>query len=113
MAYLGNINGPRRSDVIDRLGHTFFGINPGDLQRDVEWEEDGERRGEIIPLHVDETGEAYIDLSTANGTKRYYLKANGHQLHGEIRTYTDDEAKRWAAAEQRRASQGARVQDER
>ena len=96
MAYLGNINGPRESLILVKLGYHYFGITPEQLSSDIEWHEYAERRGEIQPVHVDEEGKPYIIFSRPNNqTSRYYLEENSWVLEGDIKTIMPEELECW------------------
>jgi hypothetical protein len=96
MAYLGNIDGPRESLIIEKLGYNYFGITPQQLESDIEWHKDSERRGEVQTVHVNEEGKPYIIFSRPNNqTSRYYLEDNDWVLVGDIVTKTDEELEFW------------------
>lgn len=60
MAFLGNLHGPRKSEIVEKLGPEYFGIDWKRIENDIEWYKDSERRGEIVPVHVDKEGKPYI-----------------------------------------------------
>lgn len=96
MAYLGNRKGPRESVVIETLGPTYFGSDWGRLQEDIEWHRFHEQREDVKPVHVDDDGRPFIELSGADGLPRHLvLEEHGWVLDGEIDTFTDDERARW------------------
>lgn len=96
MAYLGNEKGPRESEILNRLSSDFFGITPAQLESDIEWNEDAERRGEVQPVHVDEDGRPFIVYSRPKGKDvRFYLEDHGFKLEGKIKTFSEDETNRW------------------
>jgi len=97
MAFLGNLNGPRESEIVDRLGHEYFGISPLELTLDVEHFEHAEGRNEVQPVHVDELGRPYIMFSRrGHGSERCCPEDHGYALPGEVLTYTREEALRWS-----------------
>lgn len=94
MAFLGNLQGPRESEIVEKLGLEYFGIDWERIENDIEWY--SERRGEVVPVHVDEEGKTYIIFSSPDKKgQRFYLKEAGYQLTGPIKTFTEDEQKRW------------------
>lgn len=96
MAYLGNLNGPRESQIVDLLGYDFFGITPSQLEYDIEMWEESERRNEIQPIHVDENGQPYILLSGPQKIPiRFFLEEHGYFLKGLIQTFTKEETESW------------------
>jgi len=96
MSYVGNLNGPKKSEIVERLGAAYFGINQQELEDEINWYREEEMRGEIDPVHVDENGAPYI-IFRAPGTKlqRFYLEKEGYKLHGDIKTYTPEERQIW------------------
>jgi hypothetical protein len=96
MAYLGNRNGPRESELFLKLGRQYLNTDAAGFEEDIKWYEDSERREEVVPVHVDEHGEPYIIVSALDeNKKRVYLHALGYQLIGTIKTYTADESNVW------------------
>jgi hypothetical protein len=87
VAYLGNLNGPKESEIVQKLGHEYFGITPAQLAADVELWEESERDLTVVPVYLDEPGRPYILFSRKNfHTERYYLHENGWRLEGDIET---------------------------
>jgi hypothetical protein len=72
----------------------YFGISPEDLENEISYFRYGESRGDVAPIHVDETGRPYIVFSTPNGPGRFYLEGK-YQLRGELLTYTEEETLYW------------------
>ena len=98
MAFIGNRTGPRESEIVDKLGCSYFGITPAQLEYDIElWQESERGRAvEVRAVHVDENGQPYIYLTQANGVKgRFYLEEHGYYLRGSIKTFTEEEAEYW------------------
>lgn len=71
MAYLGVYGGPRLSEIIDRLGHDFFGITAAQLASDVEWERYSELTNQVIHVYMDRIGRLYYPFIH---NKRYFLQ---------------------------------------
>ena len=96
MAYLGNLKGPRESVILDELGPQYFGVSPAQLEEDIDYHHFAESRSEVVPIHVDENGRAYIKFSTPNGPIQFYLE-NKYSLEGDIETFTKEEKLRWVS----------------
>jgi hypothetical protein len=97
MAYLGNRDGPRESDILDRMGFSFFGCSPIGLEEDISYHRFAEARGEVVPVHVDQTGRAYVVFSSPQPgkTTRYVLEEHGYSLMGNIATFSEEESAHW------------------
>lgn len=92
MAYIGNINGPRESQLFNRLGADFFGITQEALEREIGYQESAEARGEVVPVRIDKaTNKAYIILSSKDPKKphHFYLEDNGYTLEGDFSAEED------------------------
>ena len=87
MSYLGNLSGPKESEIFDRLGANYFGISPAELEDEISHQRFAESRKEIVPIRIDEDSEPYILLSSpdkkANG-QRFYLRKEGYILNGKM-----------------------------
>jgi len=97
MAFVGNLEGPRESDIIDRLGSGYFGCSAAGLADDVSSHVLAEIRNEVAPVHVDDRGQPFIEFSSPDPLRpqRYYLEENGFFLEGEIKTFTEIEQQAW------------------
>jgi hypothetical protein len=67
VAYLGNLNGPRESEIQDRLGASYFGCSPAALEEDIAHHVYAESRDEVVAVHVDHQGHAYVEFSSPTG----------------------------------------------
>ena len=86
MSYVGNRQGPRKSDIVRRLGPGYFGISPEELDREIEFYLADESTGEVDPVCADRHGRYCLVFNApAGGTQRFYLDENGYQLSGSIR----------------------------
>ncbi|MEK0336282.1 MAG: hypothetical protein QQN41_02485 [Nitrosopumilus sp.] len=98
MSYAGNLKGPRKSEIVSKLGADYFGITLQVLQNEIlelEYEEEEVTLG-VDPVHVDEKGQPYLEfLAPGKRIQRYYLEENGYKLEGEIKTYTEEEQIYW------------------
>jgi hypothetical protein len=85
MSFLGNLNGPKESEITEKLGPNYFGITWEQLERDVADHVDAENRKEVVPVRIDSTGEPYIRFSSPDKKgQRFYLIKEGYQLHGKV-----------------------------
>ena len=92
MAYVGNRQGPRESDIILRLGPSYFGITQETLEAEIEWHLEEEARGEIAPVRRDQFGKHFIIYSAPDKkTQNFYLEDNGYVLQGDIRIWGPDQ----------------------
>lgn len=97
MSYLGNKDGPLESDILNRLGNKFFGCTTEALEEDISHHHYAETRGEVVPVHIDEKGRAFVIFSSAGPgkTQRFMLEDHGYILRGDIKTFNEEEAMRW------------------
>lgn len=97
MSFLGNKNGPRESEILNKLGPDYFGCSAEALEEDISHHSLAESRGEVVPVHVDEKGRPYLKFSShkLGETQNFILEDNGYFLEGEIATFTDEEAEHW------------------
>jgi hypothetical protein len=97
MAYLGNKDGPRESDILNHLGPGYFGCSPAQLEEDISYHLYAESRNEVVPVHIDEDGRPYIEFSSPDPERinRYVLEEHDYLLKGEIKTFSNDEQLRW------------------
>jgi hypothetical protein len=85
MSFLGNLNGPKESEIAEKLGPDYFGITWAELERDISDYEDAENRKEIVPVRIDNTGEPYILFSSPDKKgQRFYLRKEGYKLIGRV-----------------------------
>ena len=80
MAYLGNRNGPRESEILNKLGHIYLGCSPGELDADISDMEYSESRGVVAPVHVDVAGRPYIEFTSPEPgrTRTFVLEEHGY-----------------------------------
>lgn len=97
MAFVGNSKGPRESFIIDCMGPNYFGCSAAGLEEDIAFHVEAERRGEVVPVHIDDTGQPFIVFSSSDSKspQRYYLEEKGYYLEGEIITFTEEEQRAW------------------
>ncbi len=85
MSFLGNINGHRESEIIEKLGPDYFGITWELLEVEISYHRDAERRDEVVPIRIDNSGEPFILFSSPDKKgQRFYLKKEGYHLFGQI-----------------------------
>ena len=89
MAFVGNLNGPRESEIVLRLGPDYFGIDRSALDRDVEDYEETERNKAVAPVRVAEDGRYYVWFS-GREKQRFYLDEHGYALTGDVQIRDDD-----------------------
>ena len=53
MSFVGSAKGPRKSEIVAKLGPGYFGISPEDWDRELEDCRDDEQRGIVDPVYVD------------------------------------------------------------
>lgn len=93
MAFIGNIDGPRESDILEKLGAGFFEISQEALYEDINSHNFAESRSEVTPVLIDENSEPFIKLSGPKiGVIKFYLRENGYDLSGEV-TVKNDQGK--------------------
>jgi phosphoglucomutase len=95
MSFVGSSKGPKKSDIVRKLGPNYFGISMEELEAEIQLYQDDEFNGLVDPVHVDKEGRHFIIFNAPNGgVQRFYLEENGYYVEGkidEIRVY-DDEA---------------------
>ncbi|MCX5886338.1 MAG: hypothetical protein NT096_10590 [Proteobacteria bacterium] len=81
------------------MGPKYFGISPAALEEEISHSEYSEQRGEVVPVHIDEHGRPYIEVSssTKGKTQRLVLEEHDFILNGDISTFSIEEQKIWKA----------------
>jgi hypothetical protein len=97
MAFVGNKNGPRESRILEKLGANYFGCSTDALEEDISHHLRTEQRGEVVPVHVDDSGQPYINYNAPKRgeVQRFYLEEHGIFLHGDIETFDEREKHFW------------------
>lgn len=94
MSFLGSLNGPRESEIVEKLGPDYFGITWEQLEVDISYHRDAERRNEVIPVRIDNSGEPYILFSSPDKKGQcFYLQKEGYHLYGSV-LCTNEQGKR-------------------
>jgi len=85
MSFVGNRKGPRKSEIVQKLGPDYFGISMGELEAEIQLYRDDEFNGLVDPVYVDKEGRHFIKFNAPNGSvQRFYLVENGYYLEGSI-----------------------------
>jgi hypothetical protein len=77
MGYIGSNNGPRKSEIVFRLGAKFFGIDECLFLEDVEDLLEEERQGTIDDIYQDGSGDFYLLFLVDFLPKMVYLRDLG------------------------------------
>ena len=94
MGYVGNTRGPRKSEIVAKLGNEYFGISKQQLYDEVQLYLEEESRREIDPVRIDETGRQYLTFYAPEGKlQRFYLDEHGYKLTGKVKAIIDNEEK--------------------
>ncbi len=94
MGYLGNRNGPAKSEIVSRLGNAYFGISDLELAEEIEIYLEEEGNGEVDPVRIDDSGRLFIVFrAPGNKLQRFYLDEFGYKLTGRIRAIIDEKEK--------------------
>lgn len=85
MSFVGNKNGPRKSEIVQKLGPEYFGISIAELAVEIQLYQDDEFNGVVDPVYVDKHGYHFIKFYAPNGgIQRFYLEENGYHLEGDV-----------------------------
>lgn len=88
MAYLGNKNGPKKSDLFSHCEAAYFGISDIELAEAVDQYVTDEAAGEVVPVHRDAAGNFYITVN-APGDKTQRLIIPAEAFTGLIQVLDD------------------------
>lgn len=75
MGFISNQNGPRKSEIVLKLGCEYFGITPEELSDEINSYIEEENRGKVDPVHVDENGKPYILFYATNKKVQISLRS--------------------------------------
>ncbi len=86
MSFVGNKKGPRKSEIVQKLGPEYFGISMAELAVEIQLYRDDEFNGVVDPVYVDKYGRHFIKFNAPNNGphRRFYLEENGYHLEGDI-----------------------------
>ncbi len=97
MAFVGNKDGPRQSEIMFKLGAAYFGCSEEALEESISDHVNSEARHEVVPVNVDDDGQPYLVFLSpkAGEVQHFYLEKSGYLLQGQIATYTAEEKSFW------------------
>lgn len=85
MGFVGSRTGPRKSEIVRKLGTGYFGISKVELETEIEIYREEEFRGVVDPVYEDEDGRHYLIFRAPQGsTQRFYLEENGYHIEGDL-----------------------------
>lgn len=85
MSFVGNRRGPRKSEIVQKLGPEYFGISMEELAVEIQLYRDDEFNGIVDPVYVDKYGRHFIKFKAPDGgIQRFYLEENGYHFEGDI-----------------------------
>lgn len=73
MSYIKKVLGPKREDLMRKLGSRYFGISSSELEQAVRREQELTHKGRIEPLLFDNNGNHFVTFNTSRGTRVYYF----------------------------------------
>jgi hypothetical protein len=92
MGYVGNINGPRKSEIVRKLGASYFGISDEELDKEIQIYLDEEYSGEIDPIQLDENKKPYLLFyGPEKIIQKFYLDSAGYKLTGKVKASINNE----------------------
>lgn len=78
-------NGPKKSEIVSKLGPSYFGISLQELKTEVDYYLEDEARGEVDPVYVDGYGRFYLIFKAPGGrTQKFYLIEHGYEIGGKL-----------------------------
>ena len=85
MSFVGNRKGPRKSEIVQKLGADYFGISMEQLETEIQLYRDDEYNDIVDSVYVDKEGRYFIKFNAPDaGVKRFYLEENGYHLEGDV-----------------------------
>lgn len=91
MGFIGNQNGPRKSEIVLKLGYKYFGITPEELNEEINLYLEEENRGEVDPVYVDNNDKPYILFyAPTKRVQKFFLEEHGYFLEGNILTHAKE-----------------------
>ena len=85
MGFVGNKQGPRKSEIIATLGPEYFGISMDELEVDIRLLQEEEAEGVVDPVYEDGNGRHYIELmAPGRRVQKFVLEEHGYRLEGPI-----------------------------
>ena len=94
MSFIGNKKGPRKSEIVQKLGPDYFGISMEKLEVEIQLHREDEFNGLVDPVYVDKDGRHFIKLYDPNGNvQKFYLEENGYNLEGHVNEIIEEDIK--------------------
>jgi len=85
MSFVANKKGPRKSEIVQKLGPDYFGISMEELMAEVQLYQDDEFNELVDPVYVDKDRRHFIRFNAPHGgIQEFYLEENGYYLEGNI-----------------------------
>ena len=85
MSFVGNRKGPRKSEIVQKLGPDYFGISMEELEAEIQLYRDDEFHGLVDPVYVDKNRGHFLKFNAPyGGIQRFYLEENDYFLEGII-----------------------------
>lgn len=86
MSFVGNRRGPRKSEIVQKLGPDYFGISMEELEAEIQRYRNDEYNDLVDPVSVDKEGRHFLKFNAPNTDlpQRFYLEENGYYLEGDI-----------------------------
>ena len=85
MSLVGNRKGPRKSEIVQKLGPEYFGISIKQLEAEIQLYWDDKFNGLVDPVYVDMDGRHFIKFNAPNDSiQKFYLEENDYFLEGTI-----------------------------
>jgi hypothetical protein len=85
MSFIGNRKGPRKSEIVQKLGPDNFGISMEELMAEVQLHQDDGFNELVDPVYVDKEGCHFIKFNAPHGgIQKFYLEENVYYLEGSI-----------------------------
>ena len=86
MAFVGNRNGPRKSEIVMALGADYFGITEEQLLKEIELYKDDEFNGVVDPVYEDAEGRRFLVFDAPGGRKIqiFHLEDHGYILSDNV-----------------------------
>lgn len=85
MGFVGNTEGPRKSEIVQKLGPDYFDISIEELNVEIQLYRDDEFNGLVDPVYVDQDGHHLIKFNAPNGNvQKFFIEENGYYFEGNI-----------------------------
>ena len=92
MGFVGTRSGPRKSEIVAKLGPGYFGITPDQLAVEIDFYQEDELQGVVDPVYVDSKGRRFLRFNAPDGgIQRLYLEENGYHLPRDVEEIPTEE----------------------